>query len=142
MFIYLASAIDRNDHSKHNFVYNKLLENLTNTIIFDPATAFGVTGMTVSEVVLVEINAWALIRSDAVVAIYQKGVESWGLPIEISKAAERHIPIYLLYDVMDGNYDTFPIYLRHLVPIGRCFSDIASLTASLDFSFAKESINA
>lgn len=119
MFIYLASAIDRNKKDDTKAVEDAIKDSGQQIVLFRPAKAFLVVDIGESEKNLISVNEHALFISDVVIAVYSPGVESWGMPYELFYAQMHNIPVYL---VSDETYNLFPIYLRYLVRRENCFT--------------------
>ncbi len=131
MLIYISEPIDR--MVDHSIAWWKW-EWASQYVLYLPRTAFSVAERiscrTASRIA--RINMLALENCNAVVMRYCPGVESWGVPMELSAATKMNIPVFV-YIGSGIEVSRLPIYLRAMVPDERCGSlpEISSMLEKL-----------
>jgi hypothetical protein len=126
MLIYLAQAIDKSpqfaEDERHNELYHQMLKDWpggASLVIFRPAGAFrAIPGRVTQDEGrrVEEINTKALKEADAMVILYEPGVESWGVPMELLAFRNTGRPAFLLIEGHGTRYEDLPIYLRNRIP--------------------------
>ena len=139
MFIYLAVAIDKNLPTTANreeliSAISKGWPKGASLVIYSPADAFTAlqARVTESEAVRIEqVNERALEVADSMVILYQPGVESWGVPIELDQFRRWDRPAFLLLDTHGHVYQALPLYLRIRIPQKRVLYSTDDLVQTL-----------
>ena len=140
MFIYLAVAIDKNRPIKSK--REKLLAEIfkrwpsgdASLVVFSPADAFTTlrSRITESEAVRIEqVNERALEVADIMVILYQPGIESWGVPIELDQFHRWDRPAFLFLDDTGPLYQSLSLYLRIRIPQKRVLYSTDELVQTL-----------
>jgi hypothetical protein len=141
MLVYIAHAIDRSPET--SALVDSLLMDLpkiwptgdaASLVLYRPSKSFTVIkGRDVSNddaMAIERINRQALKVSSALVIVYERGKESWGMPIELEQFRRDGGPAFLLING-GTRYEDLPLYLRARVPITKTFYDVESLVNEL-----------